>query len=111
MSSWKARMALLLAALLFSANLFPMSVLAQDPFVDPGATAGDTLDGQLTDHLQVTGAPLDTTQVGRYTVSYRVADAGNVVEATRLVEVAPPATVTVEEQLYLPIILPRNQSK
>ncbi|MCC6457393.1 MAG: DUF5011 domain-containing protein [Caldilineaceae bacterium] len=89
----------------------PLMLEMGDPFVDPGATASDTLDGDLTDQIQVTGANIDTELEGRYTVRYRVADAaGNVVEATRLVEVAPPTTVTVEDQLYLPIIRPRNQS-
>ncbi len=90
----------------------PLMLERGEPFVDPGATASDTLDGNLTDQLQVTGAMIDTEVVGRYTIRYQVLDAaGNAAEVSRIVEVAPPTAVTGEVQLYLPMILPKKQSK
>ncbi len=59
-----------------------------DPFSDPGATAVDDIDGDLTDSLLVDN-PVNTALVGTYTVTYSVADrAGNSSQAQRTVRVA-----------------------
>jgi hypothetical protein len=43
------------------------------PYTDPGATATDLVDGDLTSRIVVTN-PVDTTVLGTYTVSYAVSD-------------------------------------
>ena len=59
-----------------------------EAYVDPGATAYDELDGDLTDRIEVTN-PVDTSVPGVYEVRYNVMDfAGNrAPEAIRRVEV------------------------
>lgn len=60
-----------------------------DTWVDPGYTATDETDGDLTDDVQVSGT-VDTTKAGSYQVVYTVEDAtGNVGTATRTVTVLP----------------------
>lgn len=58
-----------------------------DEFVDPGASAFDDVDGNLTDRIVVTN-PVDTKTIGSYVVTYEVEDSsGNRTTATRTVEV------------------------
>ena len=58
-------------------------------FVDPGATASDNLDGNLSANINVTGS-VNPNIVGTYTLSYNVSDsAGNAATTvTRTVDVA-----------------------
>ena len=59
-----------------------------DDFIDFGATASDRCDGDLTTSIVVTGADIDTTVPGAYTVTYSVTDAGgNLARVERLVTV------------------------
>ncbi|WP_238548527.1 DUF5011 domain-containing protein [Bifidobacterium biavatii] len=52
-----------------------------------GVTASDTVDGDLTSKIQVTGSA-DTSTPGKYTITYKVTDnAGNTTTATRTVTV------------------------
>src|SRR5690606_15325367 len=63
-----------------------------DPFVDPGATAFDFVDGDLTADIVVEGADdVDTGTLGTYLITYNVSDAaGNAAdEVTRTVNVVP----------------------
>ncbi len=63
-----------------------VTVTVGDPYTDAGATATDALDGDLTAKI-VTTNPVNTAQVGSYTVTYNVKDtSGNA---------ATPATRTV----------------
>ena len=57
-------------------------------FTDPGATATDNYDGDLTSSIVVTGS-VDTSQLGTYTLTYNVSDtSGNAaVPVTRTVNV------------------------
>ena len=56
-------------------------------FSDPGYTATDNLDGDLTGQVKISGSP-DTSKTGVYTVSYTVSDqAGNSASASRTVYV------------------------
>lgn len=53
------------------------------PWTDPGATAVDDIDGDISDQITTSGT-LNTTVVGTQTITYRVADrAGNASTATR----------------------------
>jgi len=71
----------------------PMFVLQGSTFTDPGATASDTVDGNLTAQIVVGGDTVNTGITGDYVITYNVSDtAGNdAAEVTR--------TVTVTENL------------
>ncbi|MCX7697012.1 MAG: DUF5011 domain-containing protein [Bacteroidales bacterium] len=58
-----------------------------DTWQDPGATAEDDNDGNLTSQITTTGT-VNTNKVGEYTITYTVSDeAGNTATATRKVYV------------------------
>ncbi|MCH5375147.1 MAG: DUF5011 domain-containing protein, partial [Planctomycetes bacterium] len=60
------------------------------PFTDPGATAVDNLDGDLSDQI-ITEGTVNTSLAGTYAIIYRVSDlAGNVASAERRVVVTEP---------------------
>ncbi len=65
-----------------------------DTFTDPGATATDNFDGDLTSSITVSGT-VDTSTVGTYTLTYTAVDAGgnssNVIR-TVIVQSAPDTT-------------------
>ena len=65
------------------------------PYTDPGATALDNVDGDITSHITITN-PVDTTTPGTYTVTYTVSDAaGNAaIPVTRTVIVDAPIVTT-----------------
>ena len=52
----------------------PMLIKRGDMFEDPGATAEDNIDGDLTEQI-VTSGEVDTSQIGTYTITYTVTDA------------------------------------
>ena len=66
----------------------PIDVEAESVYLDAGATAFDSFDGDLTASI-VTANPVDTSTLGTYTVTYNVTDSsGNAaVEVTRTVNV------------------------
>jgi hypothetical protein len=65
----------------------PMNVDMGDSFTDPGATATDEEDGDLTSSIVATGT-VDVNTAGAYTRTYVVSDAaGNSATATRAVNV------------------------
>ncbi len=45
-----------------------------DTFTDPGATASDNVDGNITSSISISGS-VDTSTAGTYTISYNVSDA------------------------------------
>ena len=64
-----------------------MTIYTGDAFADPGATAEDDEDGDLTSKVTVSGS-VNTNQAGEYTLKYSVSDqAGNSAEETRTVTV------------------------
>lgn len=73
-----------------------LTVVGDDPlllelgtlYADPGATAADICDGDLTAAIGVNSTGVDPTAEGLYTVSYSVSDgAGNPASASRAVQV------------------------
>lgn len=63
-------------------------VFLNSTFNDPGYTAIDNCDGDLTNKVKVTGT-VDTKTVGKYDVVYSVSDTkGNVTKVTRVVTVS-----------------------
>lgn len=72
-----------------------MEITVGDSFTDPGATATDNVDGDLTAKIVKTGT-VDTKTIGSYTLTYTATDAAkNVGTASRLVTVlAAPAVAS-----------------
>jgi hypothetical protein len=68
-----------------------MQINVGETFTDPGATALDDVDGDLTSHINVSGA-VDTATAGLYTLTYSATDAsGNIGTVSRVVTVVAPA--------------------
>ncbi len=69
-----------------------MNLTVGDSFTDPGATASDNVDGDLTSSIVVTGT-VNTASAGTYTLNYNVSDtAGNAAtQVSRTVNVNEPA--------------------
>jgi len=68
----------------------PLYLNVGDTFNDPGATAQDTPDGDLSTSIQ-TNSNVDTSLAGNYTVTYSVTDSdGNTASASRTVIVSDP---------------------
>lgn len=69
-----------------------MQLTVGGTFTDPGATALDDVDGDLTAKIVVTGT-VDTTTVNLYTLTYKATDAaGNIGSVSRVVTVTAPVT-------------------
>ncbi len=69
-----------------------MTVNLGDTFTDPGATATDNIDGDISANIVVGGDTVDVNTAGSYVITYNVSDAtGNTaIEITRTVEVSEP---------------------
>lgn len=64
-----------------------ITLAAGQPYVEPGATAIDDIDGDITDQVEISGT-INTTAVGTQTLTYRVADrAGNTSTAVRTIKI------------------------
>ncbi len=73
----------------------PETVQLGDTYTDAGATATDSLDGDLTSSI-ITSGTVDTTTIGTYTITYTVSDsAGNSDTETRDVEVVDTTVPTM----------------
>jgi hypothetical protein len=65
----------------------PMGVQLHKPYIEPGATATDNVDGNVSSKIVITGL-VDTSKVGAYFRTYTVSDkAGNKAELRRTVNV------------------------
>ena len=66
----------------------PVSVEKDSTYTDAGATAIDSIDGDVTSQIQLSGDTVDTTTAGPYYITYEVSDnAGNIASAIRTVNV------------------------
>ena len=72
----------------------PINLTVGDTFTDPGATATDTEDGDITSDIVVGGDTVDTSAVGTYTITYNVSDSDGATadEVLRTVEMSSPST-------------------
>ncbi len=50
-----------------------LTIPVNTTYIDPGATANDNIDGDITNKIEVTN-PVDTTKEGIYTIHYNVSD-------------------------------------
>ncbi|WP_200799155.1 immunoglobulin-like domain-containing protein [Tenacibaculum agarivorans] len=71
-----------------------ITIVQGNTFTDPGATATDNIDGDISGSIVVGGDTVDVNTIGTYTITYNVSDAaGNAAsEITRTVEVIAPPT-------------------
>jgi hypothetical protein len=69
----------------------PLTLVIGNVFTDPGATATDAQDGDLTDEIITTGtSTVDVNTLGDYTVTYTVEDSGGLTDLkTRTVRIVP----------------------
>ncbi len=67
----------------------PLDVVQGSIYSDPGATANDNVDGDITSSIVVGGDTVDPNTIAAYTVTYNVQDAANnnATEVTRTVNV------------------------
>ena len=81
-----------------------MTIEVGSTFTDPGATALDAGDGDLTSSIVVSGS-VDTSTIGNYTLTYNVSDAsGNAaVPVRRKVAVVPTLGIDSVEDNFLEI--------
>ena len=62
-----------------------ITIKLNEKYEDPGATASDNKDGNLTDKIKISGK-VDTSKPGTYTITYTVEDSsGNKATVTRTV--------------------------
>ncbi len=82
----------------------PFEVDQGATYTDPGATASDDRDGDLSASIIVSGDTVDTDTVGEYTVTYDVSDAaGNAADTvTRIVRVIAARDLTALNEAILP---------
>ena len=70
----------------------PMEIQIGNSYVEPGATATDNYDGNVTSKIQITGT-VNTNKLGSYTITYIVTDSnGNKATKTRTVKVVDNIT-------------------
>lgn len=69
----------------------PLQLIVGDTYTDPGATATDDTDGDITANIVVAGDTVNTAEPGTYVVTYNVSDAAaNAADqVTRTVVVSP----------------------
>ena len=82
----------------------PVEVALGDTYTDPGATASDDRDGDLSASIALGGDTVDTDTVGDYTLTYDVSDAaGNAAETvTRVVRVVIVRDLDALNRVILP---------
>ena len=73
-----------------------ISLTTGDTFTDPGQTAADEEDGDITSSVVVAGDTVDTATAGTYTITYNVSDSKGAaaVEVTRTITVTDPTPST-----------------
>ncbi len=75
----------------------PLTIDVCQFFADPGATANDNVDGNITNNIVATSTVPSPLVIGSYTITYTVSDgAGNTTSVVRQVEVEDlPPTITL----------------
>ncbi|MBN2737573.1 MAG: DUF5011 domain-containing protein [Spirochaetales bacterium] len=72
-----------------------MIIPQNQTFIDPGATATDNIDGDISFNIVISGDIIDTTAVGTYYIYYNVSDSSgnNAEQQTRTVIVETPCRI------------------
>ncbi len=89
----------------------PLNIAVGSTFEDPGFTAEDTVDGDITANVVVGGDTVDTSAEGTFTITYNVSDAaGNAAdEVTRTVNVSvedvTPPVITLNGDAYIYLLV------
>ncbi|MBL3535759.1 MAG: DUF5011 domain-containing protein, partial [gamma proteobacterium endosymbiont of Lamellibrachia anaximandri] len=85
----------------------PLNLSVGDTYTDPGATALDNVDGNITGNIVVAGDAVNTAIVGTYFVTYNVSDAaGNpALQLTRTVNVGDDTAPILTRLGLSPLIL------
>ena len=84
------------AAVITLTGASTINLFVGDTFTDPGATATDAVDGNLTSSITIAGS-VDTSSAGTYAIVYSGSDAaGNSTSVTRSVVVSVVATIYFE---------------
>jgi surface protein len=88
----------------------PVTVEYGQTYTDLGATAGDTVDGDLTNDIQTNIAELDTTKIGTFLLTYNVSDAAGLaaLQVTRSVIIYDPYPPTISIVGASPITIEIN---
>lgn len=81
----------------------PMTLTVGDTFTDPGATASDNVDGNISGSIVVAGDTVNTAAAGTYTITYNVSDTATnpATQETRTVIVVDPAVTPVTPTVTL----------
>ena len=87
---------------LLGANPIEIDVSASGSFIDPGASASDDTDGDISDNIVIGGDTVDTSTPGTYLLTYDVNDtAGNaatqVIRRVVVIDTTPPEIVLLGE--------------
>jgi len=73
-----------------------INIKLDNTFTDPGATATDNIDGNLTSSI-ITSGSVDTSTIGTYSITYTVSDtAGNSASVTRSVTISAAPLIYFE---------------
>jgi hypothetical protein len=89
----------------------PLSIEVGGSYVEPGATASDNLDGNVTSSIAIDASAINTAVPGNYPVTYSVSDiAGNAAQTTRTVHVngspsASSGAIATNEDTPKPVTL------
>jgi hypothetical protein len=75
----------------------PITITQGDAFTDPGATALDAEDGDITADIVIGGDVVDENVIAQYTITYDVQDSfgNNAVQVTRVVDVVSASSETI----------------
>jgi hypothetical protein len=74
----------------------PMTIRQSDAFVDPGATAHDAIDGDITGNISVATGGLNTNVVGTYSVTYNVVNSFGLSTSVIRQVVVEPTTISTD---------------
>ncbi len=76
----------------------PINLIVGTPYTEPGYSANDNIDGNITDQVSANASTVNTNAIGSYSVTYKVSDnAGNSTTEIRVVNVsaAPDTTAPI----------------
>ena len=83
----------------------PIRTALGQAYNDPGATATDPEDGNITANIQADVSNVDTSTLGTYTVFYSITDTGgrsaNATRTVQVVDMTPPAVQLVGESTII----------